>query len=82
MRRTMEKFLENTLLYLAGRNTKGPVTTWEPCDGVPRPLAVASSPLRLSDERTLRHRSAERLDALAGAFGERSSSTSPAGARW
>ncbi len=57
MRSTMEKFLENTLLYLAGRNTKGPVTAWEPCDGVPRPLAVASGPLRLSDERTLRRRS-------------------------
>lgn len=55
MRRTMEKFIENTLLYLADRNTEGPVTTWEPCDGVPRPLVVGSRPLHLSGERTLRH---------------------------
>ncbi len=61
MRRTMEKFLENTLLYLAGRNTGGPVTTWEPSDGVPRPLTVGSRPLRLSGERDLRHLSASGL---------------------
>jgi glycogen debranching enzyme len=61
MRRTMEKFIENTLLYLAGRHTEGPVTTWEPCDGVPRPLVVRSRPLRFSGERMLRHLSASGL---------------------
>jgi len=61
MRRAMEKFLENTLLYLAGQNTKGPVTTWEPYDGVPRALAVSSGPLRLSGGRTLQQRTASGL---------------------
>ncbi|MBP1679566.1 MAG: hypothetical protein H6Q29_1477, partial [Bacteroidetes bacterium] len=42
------------MLYLAGRNTKGPVTTWEPHDGTPRPMAVSTRPLDRSGERTLR----------------------------
>jgi glycogen debranching enzyme len=54
MRRTMEKFLDNTILYLAGRNTRGPVTAWGPCDGVPRTLAVRTRPLRISAGRDLK----------------------------
>ena len=61
MRLTMEKFIENTLMYLAGLNSGGPVTTWEPCDGVPRPFVVRSHPLRFSGERMLRHISASGL---------------------
>jgi glycogen debranching enzyme len=53
LRRNMERFVGNALLYLAGSNKTGPVTVWRYSDGIARTFALRSAPLRTSPKRIL-----------------------------
>ncbi|RKY53796.1 MAG: hypothetical protein DRP89_05730, partial [Candidatus Neomarinimicrobiota bacterium] len=51
----LEKFIENSLLYLVGKNVKGPITYWQKCNNKPREFNISTKSLKKSDERTLKN---------------------------
>ncbi len=46
LRRNLERFMANTIEYLAGKNTDGPVTYWDPSDNIPKRFESTSAPIR------------------------------------
>jgi len=51
LRRNLEKFIQNALLYLSGSNLDGPVTYWEHAANTPRQFVVRSASLRTRQGR-------------------------------
>ena len=52
LRRNLETFIGNALLYLAGENEEGPVTYWHTYENIPRQFAITSDPIHPSQDRT------------------------------
>ncbi|MCK4447562.1 MAG: hypothetical protein KAW56_10835 [Candidatus Marinimicrobia bacterium] len=51
----LEKFIENSLLYLVGENVKEPITYWQKYDNKPREFSISTKSLKKSSERLLKN---------------------------
>lgn len=51
----LEKFIENSLLYLVGKNIKEPITYWQKYDNKPREFNISTNSLKKSDEKLLKN---------------------------
>lgn len=51
LRRNLEAFIGNALLYLAGKNNDQPITYWHRYENIPRRFAVKTEPVRPSTDR-------------------------------
>lgn len=51
----LEKFIENSLLYLIGKNVEEPATYWQEYDNEPREFNISTKSLKKSDERLLKN---------------------------
>ncbi|MCK4297479.1 MAG: DUF4960 domain-containing protein, partial [Candidatus Marinimicrobia bacterium] len=54
LRVKMEKFLENSLLYLAGELTEGEKTYWEKFENIPKSFIVETEPIEKAEKRDLK----------------------------
>lgn len=53
LRLNLNKFVENALLYLAGKQFREPLTYWRKFSNVPKIFTIRSSPITKSSNRTL-----------------------------